>query len=133
MADRPKPLRYLSPAEAISAGLSGRRSLSGRKYSLGLLQEALKLSEQVGLKEAERISGVNTAAIRTYRQVKCGPRQVRKRKSTPEQNQRCLELAQKLFRSGFSRGMRKCWVEAGRLMGINGKTVENRYVAGIWP
>ena len=113
-----------------------RLSQSQRKYSLGLLEEAYRLSKEVGPTEACRQSGVKTASLGHFISIKRKEAGVKPRKGygkmTHEQKCECLKLARHLKDSGWHAGMRPCWIEAGKRLGINGRSVEFQYVRGLW-
>ncbi len=136
-----KPLRHCSASELHrhSEDRAVKASLRHRTYSSGLLEEAYRLCQKVGFKEAARISGVNRNSLRHYvlvkkitdgtptRKHKPGPNTI-----PPQKKKECHKLAFALFKKRYSTSMRKCWIEAGRRTGINGRSVEFQFIRGIW-
>jgi hypothetical protein len=41
-------------------------------------------------------------------------------------------MAFKLFNLKWSKSMRRCWIEAGRICGCSGRSVEFQHYRGIW-
>lgn len=134
-----KPLRHCSLSDLTrhSENLSVRQSQAQRIYSLGLLDEALKLGKKVGLPKAALESGVNINSLRHYSQVKKieNGHKTKPYKGSnridPDLKRACLNVYRQLHASEFG-GHRKCWIEAGKRVGINGRSVEFQYVRGIW-
>ena len=115
-----------------------RNSKAQRFYSLGLLEEAFQLSEKVGPVEAAKVSGVNRNSLMHYRLIrrremghKSKPRKAGKNAIDPVKKKKCFEMFQHLHRARFG-AKRKCWIEAGERLGINGRSVEFQVVRGIW-
>lgn len=134
-----KPLRHctLSDLHRHSECSSARHSQAQRKYSVGLLEEAFKLSIKVGMSDASRQTGVNVNSLSHYAQIRrkeAGhvPAKLHGRKITDAQKRDCLKLMKRLHDRGFSKGKRKCWIEAGRLLGVNGRSIEFQFVRGLW-
>lgn len=133
-----KPLRHCTPSELLrhADGVSAKASQSQRKYSLGLLDEAYKLYKEVGRSEAARISGVGIESLSKYIAVKKRldgiPPRPSKSKMSNQQKQTCWEVASYLHARGFSGAKRKCWIEAGKRVGINGRSVEMQFDRGLW-
>ncbi len=140
MAQFVKPLRHSSPADLIrrSEEMSVRLSKAMRKYSLGLLEEAFQLSERLGVTEAAKVSGVNKNSLSHYRQIRMREMGIKskgtgnkKNSIDPVRKRACFEMHQNLLKSRFS-SSRKCWIEAGRLTGVNGRSVEFQVVRGLY-
>ncbi len=136
-----KPLRHCSASELHrhSEDRAVKASLRQRIYSSGLLEEAYRLSRKIGLKEAARVSGVNKHSLRHYilvKRIESGEPAKKKRPGPntipPQKKKECHKLAFALFKKRYSTAMRKCWIEAGRRTGINGRSVEFQYIRGIW-
>lgn len=116
-----------------------RHSQVTRFYPLGLLEEAFILSEKIGPKKASIESGVNINSLSHYRQIRrrnqpgFKPRVIAPRKNSidPLKKRACFEVYKQLLAAKFA-GKRKCWIEAGKRVGINGRSVEFQYVRGIW-
>jgi len=134
-----KPLRHctLSDLSRHSECSSARQSQAQRVYSVGLLEEAYKLSKEVGLGEAARVTEVNANSLSHYTQIRRReeghkPKKIGGRRITDAQKKDCLKIMQMLHQRGFSKGRRKCWIEAGKRIGVNGRSVEFQYVRGLW-
>jgi hypothetical protein len=112
--------------------------LSTRLYSTGLLEEAHKLSLKVGVAQASVIAGVNKHSLSHYIQAHKlanghTPKPYNGSNALPPAKKRaCVILAFQLFKKGFSRSMRNCWIQAGKRTGVNGRSVEFQYVRGLW-
>lgn len=132
-----KPLRDLTPAEMARHPdqQACLRSSSKRKYSLGWLEEAYKLSKELGITKAAKLSGVSYETLTKHvlvRKLREGyvPKPGRF-KVSPEQKQKCWEIAMQLY-GRYSHSTRKCWIEAGRRLGVCGRTVETQFTRGTW-
>lgn len=132
-----KPLRNCSPSDLRrhSEVRAVRSSLAQRKYSIGLMEEALKLFAKMTLVQAAKLSGVNPNTLKQFalaKRVSEGTVGPSKSRIPHAKKQVVYSLAMALHQKGFSRSMRKCWIEAGRRVGISGRTVEFQYVRGLW-
>lgn len=133
-----KPLRHRSPHELDSENKQSRQSQARRKYSLGLLEEAFKLSNKVGPTEAARVSGVNVNSLTHYRGIRMAEEghkpkaRIHKHSIDPIKKYKCYQTFLLLVKAKFSRSKRHCWIEAGKRTGINGRSVEFQVVRGIY-
>ena len=111
------------------------RSIRVRKYSVGLLEEAYKLSRKEGSKKASIISGININSLNHYTTVRNRELGILKpksgkRKISDEDMQKCSDLALKFMQRGMT--SKKSFIEAGKIVGINGRSVEFSIGRGIW-
>lgn len=135
-----KPLRHCTPSDLLrhSEVRSVRSSQAQRTYGVGLLEEAYQLSKQVGLTKAAKLSEVNRnslshyAIIRRREEGTARKQPERIRRITPQQKKQCYSAYLLLVRQGFSKSKRKCWIEAGKRTGVNGRSVEFQFVRGLW-
>lgn len=135
-----KPLRHHTLAELhrFSESRAFKLAAGQRKYSVGLLEEAYKLYKLIGLTAAAREAGVNVNSLDHYTQVRRmeeGHKPVPLHGSNridPAIKQDCYEMAFKLFKLNWSKSLRRCWIEAGRLCGCVGRSVEFQYGRGLW-
>ncbi len=110
-----------------------RQSISKRKISLGLLQETYRLAKEIGTKKACKQAGISTSSLRHYALIKHGKKSaVRSSKYCHLQKYDCFLMAHVLKKQGFSKSMRKCWIEAGNRLGMKGRSVEFQYIRGLW-
>lgn len=140
MPTQPKPLRHQTDNELMRypESRSHLAAARTRKYSVWLLEEMYRLYKRTGsIAKAAKQAGVNYNSAKHYILVskklageKLGAN--RSEKVSPAVKQKVYELAHKLKRSGFARGMRDCWIAAGGAYGVSGRTVEFQYVRGIW-
>lgn len=137
----PKPLRHCTPSDlhrqAESAAV--RQSQARRIYSLGLLEEAYQLSKKVGLSAAAKLAEVNINSLSHFRQVRRKeeghvPKEALGQNRIPAQKKKqCYVMALILFQDyQFSKSMRKCWIEAGKRLGVNGRSIEFQLGRGLW-
>lgn len=118
--------------------MPARLSQAQRLYSLGLLEEAFKLSKKVGIAEASRVSGVNYNSLIHYRLIRLREegrvsRKIKRSNSIdPVKKRRCYEVYLDLVARRYSRSRRKCWIEAGKMTGVNGRSVEFQFIRGIY-
>ncbi len=138
MGNFPKPLRHCSLSDLVnrSEELAVRQSQGQRKISLGLLEEAFQLSQSIGLTEAAKLAGLNKNSLKHYRTIRLRELgQSGKRggilRVTQEQKYKVFEIQSRLYLRGYG-SKRKCWIEAGRRVGVSGRTVEFQYVRGLW-
>lgn len=133
-----------------------RSSNKGVKYSLALLDEAVRIAAMEGVKVAEKVTGVNRWSIDLHAKEKRARAGQSKhadqgKRYTMAQKQACVRLAQKLmassetitkplgFKSFRRTGKFKKWHhgsafrEAGRRLGINGRSVELMWTLGMIP
>lgn len=144
-----------------AAGRLVRDSNKNVKYPKLMLDEAVRIAATHGLKEAAKDTGIRAASINLrQRQLrrKQGLAKVRDKGSryTLAQKQACVRLAQELMRSNdvvsrtrpcalpHSKGKpttyrfrkwnhRSAFVEAGRRLGMNGRSIEWMWVQGTIP
>lgn len=126
------------------------------KYSLALLDEAVRLARAEGVKVAEKVTGVSQWSINMHakeQSARAGnPRWEQGFRYSLAQKQACVRLAQKLMantetrpvrvpnpRGGWRMGVTKKWThgaafrEAGRRLGLNGRTIEMMWLMGMIP
>lgn len=125
------------------------------KYSLTLLDEAVRLAAMEGVRVAEKATGVSRWSIDMHAKEKSAragnPRQEKGHRYTLAQKQACVRLAMQLMANtetitkplGFKRvrrmGTFKKWShasafkEAGRRLGLNGTTIEMMWRMGMIP
>lgn len=133
-----KPLRNCSSSELSnhSEDASVRASLQRRRISMGLLEEADRLSQKTTASSACKQAGISVATLKHFQLTKrLAAGSVRKPyycKYTRAQKLKCLAMMEELFRIGFSKSRRKCWIEAGKRVGVNGRSIEFQYVRGIF-
>jgi hypothetical protein len=135
-----KPLRHCTPSDLIrhSDVLSVRVSQAQRTYSVGLLEEAYQLSKKIGIAKAAKMAGINLNSLRHYCTIRkredgtAGKQPAGFAKITPDQKKKCHAAYLRLYSRGFSKSMRKCWIEAGKQTGVNGRSVEFQYTRGLW-
>lgn len=111
------------------------RSIKARKYSVGLLEEAYKLSKKEGPKKASIISGININSLNHYiivrnRELGILKPKSGKRKVSDKDMQACLDLALKFMQGGMP--SKKSFIEAGKIVGINGLSAHFSIGRGIW-
>lgn len=134
-----KPLRHCTSSELMrhSEDAAVRASLAGRKYSVGLLEEAYQLAKSIGPKKAALTAGVSLTALNHYRIIRRREEGIISppRYSTKIPHDKKLEVLKyylQLRRIKWAKSMRKCWIKAGEMAGANGRTVEFQYNRGIW-
>jgi len=126
-----KPLRHCTSSDlAKRSGDSAlRSSLWNRKFSIGLLEEASELSKSIGMAAAARAAGMAYSTLRHYvfiNRLLAGhkPGKNTTEKISREKKLQCYETYLMLLGRNFSKSKRKCWIEAGRITGVNGRSVE---------
>lgn len=106
-----------------------RQNRPATKYTTLLLDEAVNVSREVGVKEAERITGVDYWSIVRRKRVL-----IREGKYAPLANSRekikqCADLAKRLIGTEIVVQVKKkltrhgAFIEAGKRMGMNGQNV----------
>lgn len=143
--------------ETIDAATDvARESRKNVKYSRLMLDEAVRIAERDGMKKAEEVTGISIPSIDLRK------RQIRRKKGLPKratvgtrytlaQKQACVKLAQQLMASkatvtrtvsmmGIARpfkrlrwGHRAAFMEAGRRLGLNGRSIEWMWIQGMIP
>jgi hypothetical protein len=126
------------------------------KYSRLILEEADKIAQEKGFRKAAKITGVNKHSLDLYQRRKRkaeGRTKVMQQGSryTLAQKQACVRLAKQIMASKetvkhvcimrgrervFTRpkwGHRAAFVEAGRRMGMNGRSIEWMWIQGTIP
>jgi len=101
-----------------------------RRISLGLLEETEKLAKKIGTIAACKQAGMSRSTLQQYIVSKTGG--FKGSKTGLARKTECLRLATNLKKMKFSTSMRKCWIEAGNRLGINGRTVEHQYIRGLF-
>jgi hypothetical protein len=132
-----KPRNRITDEERkrIFADNAAKNFISPR-YSRLILDEAVNLSKTVGMVEAAKVTGVKYWSIvghkRTLkRQGKYTPGAQGNHKSryTMQQKKRCVALANQI-RDESHCATRKAFIEAGRRLGINGRSIEWQHSQG---
>jgi hypothetical protein len=111
-----------------------RSAIGMRRYSLGLFAEAATLASKIGVAAAAKEAGMSEATLKHYiraKRIAAGYRPKR-RSAQNEKKKLCCKVFEDLMRAGFSKNKRKCWTEAGRITGVNGRSVEFQVDRGIW-
>lgn len=144
-----------------AAGRLVRDGNGGVKYPVLMLDEAVRIAEREGLKKAVKVTGIPRASIDLRRRQlrrKQGKTRVLAKGSryTLAQKQACVRLAKELMASDeivktpvacalpTCKGMpyvvkrykwphRKAFIEAGRRLGMNGRSIEWMYIQGTIP
>ena len=118
-----------------------RGGITQRKYSINLLEEAVRVAREVGPTNACRITNVSLTAFKRYVQAKRvaegGPAVIRqdlsRAKYSMAQKRACARLALKFIAGrGTAAHPRSCWRAAGKQMGINGETIQKAYERGLF-
>lgn len=150
--------RLMSPEERKTLLTQAAREARGNtKYTRLMLDEAVELSKVRGMKYAVKKTGIKHWSIlghkrRLAREGKYtpAPRRSHNNRYTMEQKRKCVELALALMRNGEtvqkkilfpSRGktivmtrpkwtQRPAFVEAGRRLGMNGRSIEWQWTEG---
>lgn len=113
-----------------------------RRYSLELLNLGAERATEIGPKAAAQELGIGYEALRKHCFVKRIEKQgqgicVMKRKAangtkyTVEQKQAVVRKALQI-QSETGQPIKKCYVSAGRLMGVNGISVHMQFIRGIF-
>ncbi len=120
-----------------------------RKHSTLIVDEAVRLSKEMSIPKAAKITGVSNAAILARRKELRASGELKKHLYTMDQKRECVALAHKLMADpgiieevkdrGPGRGMikRRKWnqktafVEAGRQLGMNGISVLSLWAKGM--
>ena len=138
------PFRHLTPSQIPLEALMRSRVRGGitqRKYSINLLEEAVRVAREVGPTNACRITNVSLTAFKRYVQAKRvaegGPAVIRqdlsRAKYSMAQKRACARLALKFIAGrGTAAHPRSCWRAAGKQMGINGETIQKAYERGLF-
>ncbi len=133
----------LDPKErARIMGDLGKDQSPNRKFSILIIDEAVRLSKEMSIPKAAKITGVTTGVIKNRRKELIASGDLKtKRRYTMEQKRECVALAHKLMadpeiivefkNKGRGKGMvkrrkwnkRNAFIEAGRQLGMNGNTV----------
>lgn len=107
------------------------------KYTTLLLDEAVRLSIEVGERKAGEITGVNQWSIRARKRILTREGKYVAFHHNPEQIKQCAELAEKLIGKEVivqvKRKMRRlpAFIEAGKRLGMNGHNVYKLYQNGL--
>lgn len=113
--------------------------MSRRRYSQLILDEAVALAAETNLAHASDLTGVNQQSIRQHARKKLIAQNKteearRRRKTMPKytdaQKIECVNVAMKLKQY---LGQRKAFIEAGRRLGMNGRSVEMQAQSGLIP
>lgn len=132
---RAQKLLIVSDAERreLLATIGKRRTT--RKYSRQMLDEAAELAAQIGVRRAAKRTGINAHSIERHikntRAKKRGPLKKDGDRYTNAQKQACVECAHDLVRKGKARGFRPAFIECGRRLGINGRSIEYQWSVGL--
>lgn len=133
------------PEQAQQDGSNMARNAFGfqklRKYSLAILDEALKVAEEEGEKRAEELTGVKVSSIRkhrTFRNAEKKRLEVREEiekdklrsKYTNGQLLECIELGLEQARYN-GKGARGAIIAAGKKLGVNGMYAYVLFQRGI--
>lgn len=125
-----------------------------KRYTMDQLDKAAALSDEIGIDNAARKTGVNKWSIRERRrQLRrqmgiegCVRRHAGKRRYTEEQKRECVRIAQQLMNSGETKkkldfhgvykvipkwGRVDAFKEAGRRLGMNGFSIYHMFVQGM--
>lgn len=157
---RIKRLAGIRPTERVIATLAGGHitkakyeagKVRGAKYSRLLLDEAVELAKSVGYPTAAKMTGVNKNSIHMHARIQKGRAGLASRKDgsryTLAQKQACVRLAQSLMASDETKDKKCRWgvqkvrkwqhrpafIEAGRRLGMNGRSIEWLWVSGQIP
>jgi hypothetical protein len=117
--------------------LIGRARNRGVRYSRLLLDEAVAISEQEGMNEAAKKTGVKYWSIMQRRRemrregkLATPPkRRIYKTKYTPLQKQQCVAMAEDLVKGGWA--THPAFKEAGRRLGVNGNSIHWMWTQGM--
>lgn len=113
-----------------------RDSKPHRGYSTLILDEAAQLSESVGLKEASRITGVKFWSIVARKRILLKAGKITPFTYSKEQVKQCADLAETLVGKKVvvkvtrKMGKRSAFLEAGRILGMNGLSVLAYHATG---
>lgn len=139
-----------------AAGRIVRDGVGSRKHPILMLDEAASIAEREGIKKAARVTGINEHSI----DLRC--RQLRRKRGkakvrdagvryTLAQKQACVRLAKELMASNeIVQKTERCYnrpyirkrykwshgsafIEAGRRLGMNGRSIEWMYIQGTIP
>ena len=118
-----------------------RGGITQRKYSIDLLEEAIRVAQEVGPTMACRLTKVSLTAFKRYVQAKRvaegGPAVIRqdlsRAKYSMVQKRACARLALKFIAGrGTAAHPRSCWRAAGKQLGINGESIQKAYERGLF-
>ena len=102
-----------------------------KKYSDLLVAEAVSIYEKISMKEAVRLTGVHKKTIeKAWRLVRVArgiPPNWTACKYTVQQKIDCINLAMKYLNMGYMKSEEKAFLQAGRVMNINGRSIWNQY------
>ena len=106
-------------------------------HSTLILDEAVALAKTEGIGEASRIVGISKEVIRQHARVRALENNktevIKRRRTQPkysdEQKLACLKFAEQ-FKPYL--GKRRAWIEAGRRLGVNGRSIEMQFDRGLF-
>lgn len=107
-----------------------------RKYSELLIQEAVKLRQEVGAVEASRITGIHIRTIhREWDKFRDRNGLSKKPNGAPqkysqEQKKSCIKLAIKYIETGHIVCRRKAFTAAGKILKVNGMSIYQQWIQG---
>lgn len=101
-----------------------------RKYSILMLDEAVGIMRQRGMKAAVRITGIHQSSIEHHMKTLLGPRTRDGNKYTHAIKKRCIDMAMQMLREKKARGAIPAFKAAGVALGINGYSVWHAWQRG---
>lgn len=132
---RAQKLLVVSEAERRELLATVCRKRGTRKYSRQMLDEAAGLAAQIGVRKAAKKTGINAHSIHRHiknlRAKERGPSRKDGDRYTYAQKKACVECAHDLVRTRKAAGMRPAFIECGRRLGINGRSIEYQWSVGL--
>lgn len=119
----------------------GIAKASGRKFSTILLEEADELAQKIGVPEACKIMGISRGCLykfRCFNRRKAGIPKDKLGRGRParvsdEDVRRCARLAIKIHETHKSFSVHKCFLLAGKKLGIDHERARRRFTEGsVW-